>query len=113
MAKDKAQAREVFNLFQQEEQYKKDVCLIISPDNSSVEKTDNQKVIRQFKSNSYPHIAIVVDMLTTGFDLPTLQIVYLNQVIESPSSLWQKISRVNRRNDEKKIGRVIDFVNNK
>ncbi|CAG8752546.1 14481_t:CDS:2, partial [Racocetra persica] len=75
------EAKKFCELFCQEEKYQKVVCLIISESPKSKEKT------REFKNNDLPNIAIVVRMLTTGFDLPVLPI-------------------------NKKVGHIIDFADN-
>jgi type I site-specific restriction-modification system R (restriction) subunit len=115
MARSRQTAWEIVKLFQEDSKYKNNVCLIIeaqTPEMSAeIGNLDNS--IQQFKNNNCPNIAIVVDMLTTGFDLPNLRKIYLDQVIESPSNLWQKISRVNRCALDKSQGFILDFVGNK
>lgn len=55
-------------------------------------------------------ILIVHNMLITGFDAPIEQVMYLDRVMKS-HNLLQAIARVNRVYDEnKKIGRIVDYV---
>lgn len=114
MVKDKSEARKLYELFIQNDNYKKVVCLIISPGGDITKNIDNTKeVIQKFKKNDFPNIAIVVNMLTTGFDLPTLRVIYIAKKINSPSDFWQRISRVNRLAEDKKVGHIVDFAENK
>lgn len=106
MLSEQKEAQEFYRLFCQEEKYREIVCLIIS------EIKDRKEVIQKFKNNNSPNIAIVVEMLTTGFDLPTLRIIYIGKKVQSASDFWQKISRVNRLATDKKVGHIIDFVDN-
>lgn len=53
-------------------------------------------------------ILIVVDMLLTGFDAPILQVLYLDRGIKD-HNLLQAIARVNRPNDKKDYGLIIDY----
>lgn len=64
----------------------------------------------EFKSEkSNFHIAIVVDMWITGFDVPSLTMLYNDKPL-SKHSLIQTISRVNRRYKTKEFGIVIDYI---
>jgi type I restriction enzyme, R subunit len=64
----------------------------------------------EFKSNkSNFHIAIVVDMWITGFDVPSLTMLYNDKPL-SKHTLIQTISRVNRRYKDKEYGIVIDYL---
>ncbi|MBC8490290.1 MAG: type I restriction endonuclease subunit R, partial [Bacteroidetes bacterium] len=55
-------------------------------------------------------ILIVHNMLITGFDAPIEQVMYLDRVMKS-HNLLQAVARVNRVYDEnKKIGRIVDYV---
>lgn len=114
MVKDKSEARKLYELFIQDNNYKEVVCLIISLERDITENIHNTKeVIQKFKKNNSPNIAIVVNMLTTGFDLPTLRVIYIAKKINSPSDFWQRISRVNRLAEDKKVGHIVDFAENK
>ncbi|CAJ0833590.1 8423_t:CDS:1 [Entrophospora sp. SA101] len=69
--------------------------------------------IRNFKDpQSDLNIAIVVDKLTTGFNMENLERIYLDQQITAPHNFFQKISRVNRKYSEKDQGFVVDLVGN-
>lgn len=64
----------------------------------------------EFKSEkSNFHIAIVVDMWITGFDVPALTMLYNDKPL-SKHTLIQTISRVNRRYKDKEYGYVIDYL---
>lgn len=54
-------------------------------------------------------IAIVVDMWITGFDVPSLTMLYNDKPL-SKHTLIQTISRVNRRYKTKEFGFVIDYI---
>jgi type I restriction enzyme R subunit len=65
---------------------------------------------RQFKDqNSAFKIAIVVDMWITGFDVPSLAVMYIDKPIQK-HSLIQTISRVNRVFEGKDKGLVVDYI---
>ena len=62
---------------------------------------------KQEKSNL--HIAIVVDMWITGFDVPCLTYLYNDKPLKK-HLLIQTISRVNRKYPGKEYGMVIDYI---
>lgn len=65
---------------------------------------------RQFKSEkSNFKIAIVVDMWLTGFDVPSLDTIYIDKPLQQ-HSLIQTISRVNRVYEGKETGLVVDYI---
>jgi len=65
---------------------------------------------KQFKNNdSNFKIAIVVDMWITGFDVPSLAVMYIDKPLQK-HTLVQTISRVNRVFDGKDKGLVVDYV---
>ena len=65
---------------------------------------------KEFKSEqSNFRIAIVVDMWITGFDVPSLTMLYNDKPL-SKHTLIQTISRVNRRYKSKEFGFVIDYI---
>lgn len=65
---------------------------------------------KQFKNEkSNFKIAIVVDMWLTGFDVPTLDTIYIYKPIQQ-HSLIQTISRVNRKVEGKAKGLVVDYI---
>lgn len=64
----------------------------------------------EFKSEkSNFRIAIVVDMWVTGFDVPSLTLLYNDKPL-SKHTLIQTISRVNRKFKDKEYGFVIDYI---
>ncbi len=62
---------------------------------------------KQDKSNF--HIAIVVDMWITGFDVPSLTYLYNDKPLKK-HMLIQTISRVNRKYPGKDYGMIIDYI---
>jgi type I restriction enzyme R subunit len=65
---------------------------------------------KQFKNNdSNFKIAIVVDMWITGFDVPSLAVMYIDKPLQK-HTLIQTISRVNRVFDGKDRGLVVDYI---
>lgn len=62
---------------------------------------------KQDKSNL--HIAIVVDMWITGFDVPSLTYMYNDKPLKK-HLLIQTISRVNRKYPGKDYGFIIDYI---
>ncbi len=80
---------------------------------------DRQKAAKEFKDpDSNFKIAIVVDMWLTGFDVPCLDVIYIDKLIQK-HNLMQAIARVNRvystkdkNNQEitKNYGLVVDYI---
>lgn len=65
---------------------------------------------KQFKNNnSNFKIAVVVDMWITGFDVPSLAVMYIDKPLQK-HTLIQTISRVNRIFDGKDKGLVVDYI---
>lgn len=65
---------------------------------------------KQFKNNlSNFKIAIVVDMWITGFDVPSLAVMYIDKPLQK-HTLIQTISRVNRVFEGKDKGLVVDYI---
>lgn len=64
-------------------------------------------MFKQERSNL--HIAIVVDMWITGFDVPTLTYLYNDKPLKK-HLLIQTISRVNRKYPGKDYGMVVDYI---
>lgn len=60
-------------------------------------------------TNSNFKMAIVVDMWITGFDIPSLAVMYINKPLQK-HSLIQTISRVNRVFEGKDKGLVVDYI---
>ena len=73
-------------------------------------KENRKEWDRQFKNEkSNFKIAIVVDMWLTGFDIPSLDTIYIYKPIQQ-HNLIQTISRVNRKYKEKNKGLVVDYI---
>ncbi len=73
-------------------------------------KEYRKELDRQFKNaKSNFKIAIVVDMWLTGFDVPSLDSIYIDKPIQR-HNLIQTISRVNRKYEGKEKGLVIDYI---
>ncbi|CAH1755739.1 4990_t:CDS:2 [Entrophospora sp. SA101] len=112
-------AHRFFKELQKDPHYQNKACLIVSKQhhyqsseliNAIGKEKEN---IRNFKDpQSDLNIAIVVDKLTTGFNMENLERIYLDQQITAPHNFFQKISRVNRKYSEKDQGFVVDLVGN-
>lgn len=73
-------------------------------------KEQRKELDRQFKNEkSNFKIAIVVDMWLTGFDVPSLDSIYIDKPIQR-HNLIQTISRVNRKVEGKNKGLVVDYI---
>jgi type I restriction enzyme R subunit len=73
-------------------------------------KEDRKELDRQFKNaKSNFKIAMVVDMWLTGFDVPFLDVIYIDKPIQQ-HNLIQTISRVNRVYEGKEMGLVVDYI---
>ena len=73
-------------------------------------KDDRKELDRQFKNiKSNFKIAIVVDMWLTGFDVPSLDTIYIDKPIQQ-HTLIQTISRVNRVYEGKDKGLIVDYI---
>ena len=75
-----------------------------------LKKDDKEELARQFKNDkSNFKIAIVVDMWLTGFDVPSLDAMYIDKYVHK-HTLIQTISRVNRVYEGKEKGLVVDYI---
>lgn len=73
-------------------------------------KQELEEVANKFKDpESFPNIAIVVDMWLTGFDVPCLHTMYFIKPMKN-HSLVQALARVNRVFKDKPGGLVVDYV---
>ena len=73
-------------------------------------KEYRKKLDKQFKNTkSNFKIAVVVDMWITGFDVPSLAVMYIDKPLQK-HTLIQTISRVNRVFDGKDKGLVVDYI---
>jgi type I restriction enzyme R subunit len=77
-------------------------------DEHGTEKRYETNLINRFKNSDKPEIIIVVDKLLTGFDEPKNTVLYLDRKLKE-HSLLQAIARVNRVNDDKEFGYIIDY----
>lgn len=73
-------------------------------------KEYRKKLDKQFKNlDSNFKIAVVVDMWITGFDVPSLSVMYIDKPLQK-HTLIQTISRVNRVFEGKDKGLVVDYI---
>lgn len=73
-------------------------------------KEHRKTLDKQFKNNdSNFKIAVVVDMWITGFDVPSLAVMYIDKPLQK-HTLVQTISRVNRVFEGKERGLVVDYI---
>jgi type I restriction enzyme R subunit len=70
-------------------------------------RKDLAEIFKNEKSNF--KIAVVVDMWLTGFDVPSLSVMYIDKPIQK-HTLIQTISRVNRVFKGKDKGVVVDYI---
>lgn len=70
------------------------------------------QLIRQYKNERYPNIAITVDLLTTGIDVPKISNLVFMRRVKSRILFEQMIGRATRRCDEigKTVFRIYDPV---
>lgn len=68
----------------------------------------NKQIINGFKKSEHPEIIIVVDKLLTGFDAPCNTVLYLTRKLKD-HTLLQAIARVNRLDEGKDYGYIIDY----
>lgn len=74
-----------------------------------INKTEQKKFIKRFKDpNDSLTFLIVCDMLITGFDAPVEQVMYLDKSLKE-HNLLQAIARVNRTNENKTRGLIVDY----
>ncbi len=69
----------------------------------------NKKIQREFLEKENPRVLVVTDMLITGFDAPTLKVMYLDKPLYE-HRLLQAIARVNRPYPDKEFGLIVDSV---
>ena len=68
-----------------------------------------KELIERFKKPKDPlSILVVCDMLITGFDAPVEQVMYLDSPLKE-HTLLQAIARVNRKEEGKTYGLVVDY----
>ncbi|KJY93927.1 type I restriction-modification system endonuclease [Pseudoalteromonas ruthenica] len=88
-------------------EYNQSAVEVIKGDSDKVEQR-----IRQFKNERYPNIAITVDLLTTGIDVPKVCNLVFMRRVKSRILYEQMIGRATRRCDEigKTVFRIYDPV---
>lgn len=71
-----------------------------------------EQLIRQYKNERYPNIAITVDLLTTGIDVPTICHLVFMRRVRSRVLFEQMVGRATRRCDDigKTMFRIYDPV---
>ncbi|NFD96764.1 type I restriction endonuclease subunit R [Clostridium botulinum] len=72
------------------------------------EQDYNDSIKNAFKDGIGADILIVVDKLLTGFDAPRASVLYIDKTLKE-HNLLQAIARVNRIEDEKEYGYIIDY----
>lgn len=73
-------------------------------------KQHRDKMAIEFKKkDSEFKIAIVVDMWLTGFDVPSLNTMYIDKPMKG-HTLMQAIARVNRVYEDKEAGLIVDYI---
>ncbi|TVQ68024.1 MAG: type I restriction-modification system endonuclease [Oceanospirillales bacterium] len=90
-----------------EEEYNQAAVTKITGQSDKVEQ-----LIRQFKNERYPNIAITVDLLTTGIDVPKICNLVFMRRVKSRILYEQMMGRATRRCDEigKTVFRIYDPV---
>lgn len=64
-----------------------------------------QEILRRFKREDQPRVAVTVDMLDTGVDIPTVVNLGLLKPVLSKIKFWQMLGRGTRRVDDVATGR--------
>ena len=100
-----------------------DIALVVTDSNKDTEdmrnvfgtKRDRDALARNFKGEDIKKgtprkkIAIVVDMWLTGFDVPDLDVMYVDKPMKG-HNLMQAIARVNRVFPGKESGLIVDYI---
>ncbi len=100
-----------------------DIALVVTDSNKDTEdmrkvfgtKRDRDELARNFKGEEIKKgtprkkIAIVVDMWLTGFDVPDLDVMYVDKPMKG-HNLMQAIARVNRVFPGKESGLIVDYI---
>ena len=72
---------------------------------------DRKEFAKQFKTvESNFKIAIVVDMWTTGFDVPCLDTIYIDKPMGALHNIIQTVSRGNRKFPGKEDALIVDYI---
>ncbi len=72
------------------------------------EEKYNEVIIDKFKHEAEPEIIIVVSKLLTGFDAPKNTVLYITKNLKE-HNLLQAIARVNRLDEGKEFGYILDY----
>ncbi|MFT5876088.1 MAG: type I restriction enzyme R subunit [Clostridium sp.] len=93
-AKNKKHANLLENLFNEMYKFKGKLATVIYS-----EITEKSELIRKFKEEDFPRIAISVDLMDTGIDVPEIVNLVFAKPIYSKVKFWQMIGRGTRRCD--------------
>ena len=98
-----AHAKEVWKSFNRlyPDLQRRDFAQIID---SHMERVD--ELLDDFKTRDFPRVAISVDMLDTGLDVPSLQTLVFAKPVYSKVKFWQMIGRGTRRWIDPATGKV-------
>ena len=70
----------------------------------------NKKLREDFRrEEELPRLIIVTDMLLTGYDVPVLEVMYLDKIMTG-HGLLQAMARTNRPYKDKGFGVIVDYV---
>jgi len=95
-----AHAQRLRLVFEQMYPHFKDMVEVITSDTERVrDGSYGDGLITKFKKNSMPRIAISVDMLDTGIDVPEVVNLAFMKPVQSQIKLWQMIGRGTRSHD--------------
>lgn len=73
------------------------------------EEEYNRQIVEGFKKREEPELLIVVSKLLTGFDAPVNTVLYIDKPLAG-HSLLQAIARVNRVEEDKEYGYIVDYA---
>lgn len=81
-------------------QYRGEMAQVITSDTERVrDGSYGDGLITKFKKNDLPRIAVSVDMLDTGIDVPEVMNLIFMKPVQSQIKLWQMIGRGTRSNE--------------
>ena len=84
-----------------------DLIQVITSDTERVrDGAYGEGLLSQFKKNNLPRIAVSVDMLDTGVDMPEVVNLVFMKPVTSRIMLWQMIGRGTRSNEACKYPKV-------
>lgn len=69
----------------------------------------NRQIVEGFKKREEPELLIVVSKLLTGFDAPVNTVLYIDKPLTG-HNLLQAIARVNRVEEGKEYGYIVDYA---